>query len=137
MNSVEELTQKLIELNGMISRSDSGAVLGELLRTRAVVIRDLYEATHASHVQLLHLLNDVKGSHRITVHLADVLRELVSAQTNYPAFHSAHEGFAILKEEVDELWEEVRKKPLERSKRRLRDEAIQVSAMALRFILDI
>jgi len=53
------------------------------------------------------------------------------------AFNSAHAGYAILFEEVDELWAEVRKKPSQRSKERLRAEAVQVAAMALRFIQDI
>ena len=67
----------------------------------------------------------------------DVLRELAAARERYKPFNSAHEGYAILFEEVDELWAEVRKKPSQRSKERLRAEAVQVAAMALRFIQDI
>jgi len=64
-----------------------------------------------------------------------VRRELVSAQAQYGAFHSAHEGFAVILEEVDELWAEVRKR--EKDKKALRTEAVQVAAMAVRFVLDI
>lgn len=69
--------------------------------------------------------------------LALVKQEVERAQFLFPTFSSAHEGYAILLEEVEELWEEVKfnKSPLRST--RLRDEAVQVAAMAIRFILDI
>ena len=70
--------------------------------------------------------------------LADVVdRELLRAQEHYPTFTSAHEGYAILLEEVDELWEEVKKSPKNRDMKAMREEAIQVAAMAMRFVLDV
>lgn len=63
--------------------------------------------------------------------------EVLRALELYPPFHSAHEGFAILKEEGDELWEEVRGKQGQRNVHAMRAEAIQVAAMAVRFILDV
>lgn len=66
----------------------------------------------------------------------DVLSELNSASSNHPSFNSAHEGFAVLLEEVDELWDEVKKRPSKRKLKLLRAEAVQVSAMGLRFIID-
>ena len=66
-----------------------------------------------------------------------VLEELQKARTTYPEFNSAHEGFAVLLEEVDELWDEVKKKPSQRDLRAMREEATQVAAMALRFLEDI
>lgn len=68
--------------------------------------------------------------------LDDVQRELAAAKAKFPAMRSAHEGYAILLEEVDELWEEVRKKQPQ-DKQAMRKEAIQVAAMALRFAEDI
>ena len=35
--------------------------------------------------------------------------ELLQAQQNYPTFNTAHEGYAILLEEVEELWEEIKR----------------------------
>lgn len=67
----------------------------------------------------------------------DVITELESARETHPNFHSAHEGWAVLREEVDELWDEVRKKDDERSMRKMRAEAVQIAAMALRFIEDV
>ncbi len=66
----------------------------------------------------------------------DVAAELAEARKNFSAFASAHEGFAILKEEVDELWDEVKGRHPERDAR-MRAEAIQVGAMAVRFVEDV
>lgn len=66
----------------------------------------------------------------------DVEEELRAARRAHPGrFNSAHEGFAVLKEEVDELWDEV--KARDRDMSAMREEAIQVAAMALRFIEDV
>ena len=64
-------------------------------------------------------------------------RELDRAFKNYPAMASPHEGFAILLEEVDELWDEVKPKPYLRSRERMREEAMQIAAMAIRFAVDL
>ncbi len=67
-----------------------------------------------------------------------VMIELRNAQENFPRFASAHEGFAILKEEVDELWEAVRLKQSDPSRdTKITAETIQVAAMALRFLVDV
>ncbi len=68
----------------------------------------------------------------------DVEAELLVATSRFPPFNSAHEGFAVLKEEVDELWDEVKKNPGKNPDRKslMRAEAVQVAAMALRFITD-
>jgi hypothetical protein len=63
-----------------------------------------------------------------------VITEYASAVKKFGPFHSAHEGFAVLKEEVDELWEEVKAK--KRDKKNLEKEATQVAAMGLRFLID-
>jgi len=57
-------------------------------------------------------------------------KEALRARNKYSAFASRHEGFAVLKEEVDELWDEVKRNDY----LSCYDEAVQVAAMALRFI---
>ncbi len=64
----------------------------------------------------------------------DMLAELERATEKFPAFHSSHEGYAIIKEELDELWEAIKKNE---SPDRQKEEALQVAAMALRFVLDL
>ena len=50
-------------------------------------------------------------------------------------YHSAHEGWAVMFEEVDELWDEVRKKRKNRDPRSMRRECVQVACCALKFAL--
>jgi len=64
-----------------------------------------------------------------------VMKELLRATEMHGRMRSTHEGYAVILEEVDELWDEVKKK--KPSTQRLEDEAIQVAAMAMRFVLDI
>ena len=66
-----------------------------------------------------------------------VMAELEFAKANFPPMHSEHEGYAIIKEEFEELWDEIKKNPKKRDKAALRKEAIQVAAMALRFLEDL
>ena len=56
------------------------------------------------------------------------------AIAKFPKFNSEHEGYAVIKEEVDELWEAIKGKVYRRLKL---DEAIQVGAMAVRFLTDL
>ena len=65
----------------------------------------------------------------------DVQTEYIKAVGKHGSFHSAHEGFAVLDEERDELWDEVKKR--NKSKTDMRKEAVQVAAMAVRFIHDV
>lgn len=67
----------------------------------------------------------------------DATTELVSASAGWPPFNSAHEAFAVLAEEVDELWDHVKVNQKRRDLVAMRKEALQVAAMALRFALDV
>mgnify|MGYP001558597287 CR=1 FL=1 len=67
----------------------------------------------------------------------EAVHELDRACSLYPPLGNPHEGYAVILEELDELWDEVKKKQGERSVEKLRKEAVQVAAMALRFIADI
>lgn len=60
--------------------------------------------------------------------------EYIKATSEFGKFHDAHHGYAVLEEEVDELWEEVKRKPKDTEK--MRKEAIQVATMAIRFLVD-
>ncbi len=64
----------------------------------------------------------------------EVVAELERATDLHGPMSSPHEGYAIIQEEVDELWEEVKTNPQDMEK--MRAEVIQVAAMAIRFILD-
>lgn len=69
--------------------------------------------------------------------LNDVEYELNKARMKYPTFNSSHEGYAVIKEELDELWDLVRKNKGIQGDLRMQNECIQIAAMAIRFIEDL
>lgn len=62
-----------------------------------------------------------------------VLEEVTSAQEKFPVMSSPHEGFSILHEEFDEMWDEIKRNDFDGGL----EEALQVAAMAVRYILDL
>jgi len=48
-------------------------------------------------------------------------------------FIGFHEAYAVIQEEVDELWDEIKRR--DRDKEKIEREAIQVAAMALKLAL--
>ena len=66
-----------------------------------------------------------------------VEHELEGATRRYGPFYSAHEGYAIILEEMDELWSIIKRKPDSVKLEEMREEAIQVAAMAMRFLIDV
>ena len=67
----------------------------------------------------------------------DAVVEVTRARARFGAFHSAHEAYAVLLEEVDELKAHVWAKQSQRDYQAMRREAIQVAAMALAFAVEI
>lgn len=67
--------------------------------------------------------------------LSEIRSEVLRARRKHEPMNSPHEGYAVILEEVDELWEEVKKN----NGRELSalEEAAQVSAMGVRYILDL
>jgi hypothetical protein len=73
--------------------------------------------------------NDRAG--RVLIEIGNELA-IASAKHRRP-LNSPHEGFAVIREEVDELWEAVRRDDLKAALA----EAVQVGAMAVRFLVDL
>jgi len=73
--------------------------------------------------------------------LKEVGQEVMRAVSKHETWHSAHEGYGVLLEEVDELWDEVKKRSTTlggtRDVKKLRLEACQVAAMAIRFMVEV
>jgi len=67
--------------------------------------------------------------------IADVAKALAKAQAKHAPMRGPHEGYAVILEELDELWDEVRKRKPDLAL--MRNEAIQVAAMAVRFAEDV
>lgn len=70
---------------------------------------------------------------RKTIVTSLMVKELERANRIYgTSFTSPHEGYAVMLEEMDELFDEIRKKHPDID--RMREEAIQIGAMAIKFI---
>lgn len=63
--------------------------------------------------------------------------EVARAESKFAPFNSAHEGYVVILEELDELWDEVKLNGQLRDRARMRQEAVQVAAMAVRFLLNV
>lgn len=69
---------------------------------------------------------------RIEEAFDSVRNEYIDARKKFPEFHSMHEGYAVIKEEFEELWDEVKKDDINAAK----EECTQLAAMALAFLLE-
>jgi hypothetical protein len=74
---------------------------------------------------------------KITDSINAIIREHERAASLYHSFHSNHEGYAVLKEEMDELWDEIKNNKDTRGNDKIRNELIQIGAMAIRFLNDL
>jgi len=66
-----------------------------------------------------------------------VQNELQRARKMNAPMHSAHEAYSVILEELDEFWEEVRKKRKDRDPKKMGDELIQIAAMVQRAAEDL
>lgn len=85
-----------------------------------------------------HVEEDEKSS--AVEDVLDLVRdELLGAMENHAPMHSLHEAYAIIQEEVDELWDVVKTNPRKNPSRGYdaHSEAIQVAAMACRLLVDL
>ena len=70
--------------------------------------------------------------------LSQVEDEYRSARKKFPRFKSGHEGYGVILEETEELWELVKKAKNRTSfDVKMRKECIQIAAMALAFYLEL
>lgn len=67
--------------------------------------------------------------------LANIRDEVVLAYGKFKPFNSPHEGYAVILEELDELWDEVKGNTGRHESARV--EARQIAAMAVRYMLDV
>ncbi len=90
----------------------------------AEVRRLLWEADEDAELTHSEVLTDIINT---------VTDEYIRAESKFGPFASAHEGYAVILEEVDEMWAEIKRNDIKRA----REEAVQVAAMAIRFLIDV
>lgn len=69
-----------------------------------------------------------------------ITQEADNASSKFKKFNSIHEAYAVILEELDELWDEVKQKkgtPDYDQYDRMFWEAVQIAAMCMRFIYDL
>lgn len=66
-------------------------------------------------------------------YLAEIMEEYVRARAKFPPMHSTHEGYAVILEELDEMWDAIKANDTKGARR----EALQVATMALAFLLEV
>jgi len=64
--------------------------------------------------------------------IQEILKEVEFAESKFSEYNSLHEGYAIIAEELDELWDEVKKHSHDHKK--AFNEAKQVACTAIRFM---
>lgn len=72
---------------------------------------------------------------RIDRALAQLRTELLKAMKKHPPMATAHHGYAVILEELDELWDHVKADTGQTEE--ARKEAMQIAAMGLRYSLDV
>lgn len=65
----------------------------------------------------------------------EIVQEYLKARRQHAPMNSGHEGYAVILEELDELWEHVRGNTARSPE--ARKEAIQIAAMALAFAVEV
>lgn len=84
---------------------------------------------------------DDTGPHAGTVVVDDfaveMCDELERSQAKFPAPHSLHEAYAVILEEVEEFWDEVRKQTSARDPEAIRHELVQIATMCWRCARDV
>jgi len=68
---------------------------------------------------------------------SDMESELAYAQSKFPAYHSYHEAYAVILEELDEFWEIVRQQDNDRDPQHARKELLQIAVTAWRAAIDL
>jgi hypothetical protein len=88
--------------------------------------------------------NEIEKAKRVPLNphveqaLEEIGQEVMWALAAHGVMASAHEGYAVILEELDELWEQVRQKRADRDRAwMMRHEAMQIAAMAVKFMLGI
>jgi NTP pyrophosphatase (non-canonical NTP hydrolase) len=66
--------------------------------------------------------------------LKQIETEYHRANDLYSDLHSNHEAYAVIKEEMDELWDEIKKNKGTKGNNQIRHELIQIGAMVVRYL---
>lgn len=86
---------------------------------------------------LLSVIGSTPNSIEVSRAVGEVLQEAGEAIRNWPPYNSAHEGYGVIAEEFRELEEWVFMKQKNRDPEKMRKEARQLAAVAIRFMVEV
>lgn len=87
---------------------------------------------------MIENLNEIPTIHKIA--LIRIYEEYLEACKQHPNFNSPHEAYAVIFEELDEVWDMIKGTRLPYSNQNrdsMKNEVVAVGAMALRFMIDL
>jgi ABC-type transporter MlaC component len=77
-------------------------------------------------------------SMRLVFALSEIRQEVQRAKSMFPVnFHNQHEAYAVILEEVDELWAEIKRNQRDYNLDHQRKEAKQAAAMLVRLMVEL
>ena len=82
-------------------------------------------------------MNELWLNNNVNSFVNEVYFEAIRASGKYAPMNSLHEGYAVILEELDELWEQVRKQNECRDSSIIHTELKQIAAMAVRTAVDL
>ena len=75
---------------------------------------------------------------KLELAIKDISEEVRRAKTLFPVdFHNQHEAYAVILEEFDELWDEIKKNQKKYDLTAQRTEAKQAAAMLVRLMVEL
>ncbi len=82
-------------------------------------------------------MQNLETNERVDPVIKDFLDEIDKGVKKFGNYRSYHEAYAVIKEEFDELWDELKVRSENRSLENVYSEAIQVAATAYRLAEEI
>lgn len=75
---------------------------------------------------------------KLSLAITEIEAEVERAKLLFPThFHNQHEAYAVILEEIDELWEEIKKNHKNYDLKAQRKEATQAAAMLARLMVEL
>jgi hypothetical protein len=127
-----------VYLDRGISRGMVYGIQAAVRAGRDIVLRRIYsEVTDEDRKAIDEIVRNTAfvptvGRNTLDSVLGEVTDELRRAESKFAKFNSRHEAYAVILEELDELWDEVKANDHAKA----RKEAVQVATVALRFLRD-
>ena len=138
-NGVKKVLEERLEsINFQMEQSAGTDAEIELREVKQEILREL-EAIETEELIVDGVLPAAGSSETDAMNefLGDVFDEMLSATDKYGGFNSAHEAYGVILEELEEFWDEVKKKRKLRNTENMRKELVQTAAMCMKAAISL